>query len=429
MPGSRRRCAAPPCGTRSRTSSHASGLGLSGGQQQRLCIARTVAVKPEVILFDEPCSALDPISTAKIEELIDELKKDYTIVIVTHNMQQAARVSDFTAFMYLGELVEFGVTETIFTTPRRQAHAGLHHRPVRLTRPERDGDEHGGTHRSSASTRSWSGSAPRSTRWAAWPRASSRNRWWRCASATPMRAEQVIADDAAGRCARCRRAGADGEAAGAAPADGGRSARSSCRRSRSPRRWSASATTPRTSPSARIVLTQGTPPISAVTGIDRLGRLVRTALKDVLDAFAARRRRQGARRVEARRGDRRDLHRPVPRAPDLHDGGSAHHHGVHASAVHGQEHRARRRPCHQHRRAGELPRRPATASTRRGPRAAARSTPRGTRHEHGQHRHDPPRHPDLVDQAARADRRGRDGAGRAAALQPRAAGFRVVGRR
>jgi len=95
----------------------ASGLGLSGGQQQRLCIARTVAVKPEVILFDEPCSALDPISTAKIEELIDELKQDYTIVIVTHNMQQAARVSDFTAFMYLGELIEFDVTEKIFTAP------------------------------------------------------------------------------------------------------------------------------------------------------------------------------------------------------------------------------------------------------------------------------------------------------------------------
>jgi phosphate transport system ATP-binding protein len=95
----------------------ANGLSLSGGQQQRLCIARTVAVRPDVILFDEPCSALDPISTAKIEELIDELKEDYTIVIVTHNMQQAARVSDFTAFMYLGELVEFGPTTKIFTTP------------------------------------------------------------------------------------------------------------------------------------------------------------------------------------------------------------------------------------------------------------------------------------------------------------------------
>ncbi|MFL6970608.1 MAG: phosphate ABC transporter ATP-binding protein PstB [Xanthobacteraceae bacterium] len=95
----------------------ANGLSLSGGQQQRLCIARTVAVRPEVILLDEPCSALDPISTAKIEELIDELKEDYTIVIVTHNMQQAARVSDFTAFMYLGELIEFDTTSKIFTTP------------------------------------------------------------------------------------------------------------------------------------------------------------------------------------------------------------------------------------------------------------------------------------------------------------------------
>jgi len=93
------------------------GQSLSGGQQQRLCIARTVAVRPEVILFDEPCSALDPISTAKIEELIDELKDDYTIAIVTHNMQQAARVSDYTAFMYLGELVEFDTTSKMFTTP------------------------------------------------------------------------------------------------------------------------------------------------------------------------------------------------------------------------------------------------------------------------------------------------------------------------
>jgi phosphate transport system ATP-binding protein len=97
---------------------NANGQSLSGGQQQRLCIARTVAVKPEVILFDEPCSALDPISTAKIEELIDELKVDYTIVIVTHNMQQAARVSDYTGFMLLGELVEFGVTRQLFTGPK-----------------------------------------------------------------------------------------------------------------------------------------------------------------------------------------------------------------------------------------------------------------------------------------------------------------------
>jgi phosphate transport system ATP-binding protein len=97
---------------------NASGLSLSGGQQQRLCIARTVAISPEVILLDEPASALDPISTAKIEELVDELSGDYTIAIVTHNMQQAARVSRYTAFMYLGELVEFDETNTVFTSPR-----------------------------------------------------------------------------------------------------------------------------------------------------------------------------------------------------------------------------------------------------------------------------------------------------------------------
>ena len=97
-----------------------SGLSLSGGQQQRLCIARTVAIQPEVILFDEPCSALDPISTAKVEELIDELTENYTIAIVTHSMQQAARVSSYTAFMYLGELIEFGKTQTMFTAPENR---------------------------------------------------------------------------------------------------------------------------------------------------------------------------------------------------------------------------------------------------------------------------------------------------------------------
>jgi len=96
------------------------GSGLSGGQQQRLCIARGIAIKPEVLLLDEPCSALDPISTAKIEELIDELKSDYTVVIVTHNMQQAARCSDLTAYMYLGELIEFGNTDQIFIKPNKK---------------------------------------------------------------------------------------------------------------------------------------------------------------------------------------------------------------------------------------------------------------------------------------------------------------------
>ena len=99
---------------------HASGLSLSGGQQQRLCIARSVAIKPEVILFDEPCSALDPISTAKVEELIDELKNSYTIAIVTHSMQQAARVSQYTAFMYLGSLIEYDVTSKVFTNPAQK---------------------------------------------------------------------------------------------------------------------------------------------------------------------------------------------------------------------------------------------------------------------------------------------------------------------
>jgi phosphate transport system ATP-binding protein len=99
---------------------HDSAMGLSGGQQQRLCIARALAVNPEIVLMDEPASALDPISTSKIEELIFELKKSYTIVIVTHNMQQAARVSDYTAFFYLGELVEFGRTKVIFTAPAKK---------------------------------------------------------------------------------------------------------------------------------------------------------------------------------------------------------------------------------------------------------------------------------------------------------------------
>jgi len=99
---------------------HENAFSLSGGQQQRLCIARTLAVNPEVVLFDEPCSAIDPIATAKIEDLIQRMKKDYTVVIVTHNMQQAARVSEYTAFLMMGELIEFGDTNTIFTAPKNK---------------------------------------------------------------------------------------------------------------------------------------------------------------------------------------------------------------------------------------------------------------------------------------------------------------------
>ena len=105
-----------------------------GGQQQRLCIARALATDPEILLFDEPTSALDPIATASIEELITELKERVTILIVTHNMQQAARVSDYTAYMYIGELIEFDKTDTIFIKPKTQGDRGLHHRPLRLTR-------------------------------------------------------------------------------------------------------------------------------------------------------------------------------------------------------------------------------------------------------------------------------------------------------
>ena len=145
---------------------NASGLSLSGGQQQRLCIARTVAISPEVILFDEPASALDPISTAKIEELIDELSGDYTIAIVTHNMQQAARVSRYTAFMYLGEMVEFD--ETTGSSPRRAtsarritslaASAKGRNRPWRISI------------RSEPTTRTSTCSSGGSPRWAGWPR-------------------------------------------------------------------------------------------------------------------------------------------------------------------------------------------------------------------------------------------------------------------
>ena len=131
---------APTSGTRSRTGSSKPGMGLSGGQQQRLCIARAIAVEPQVLLMDEPCSALDPISTSAIEDLIHELKADYTIVIVTHNMQQAARVSDETGFFNLkaagqpGQLVEFNPTKKIFSNPDERGHRGLHLRPLRLSR-------------------------------------------------------------------------------------------------------------------------------------------------------------------------------------------------------------------------------------------------------------------------------------------------------
>ena len=115
-----------------------SALGLSGGQMQRLCIARAIANRPEILLMDEPCSALDPIATAKVEDLIHELKREFTIVIVTHNMQQATRCSDRTAFFYLGKLIEYDDTQKVFSNPERETDRGLHYRTVRLITPKAD---------------------------------------------------------------------------------------------------------------------------------------------------------------------------------------------------------------------------------------------------------------------------------------------------
>ncbi len=126
-------CAWRPSGTKSKTGCTPTRLSLSGGQQQRLCIARALAIEPEVLLMDEPASALDPLATAKIEELILELKKQFTIVIVTHNMQQAARISDHTAFFYLGELIEFDQTHKALHQPGQQTNRRLCHRPFWLT--------------------------------------------------------------------------------------------------------------------------------------------------------------------------------------------------------------------------------------------------------------------------------------------------------
>ena len=284
---------------------NANGLSLSGGQQQRLCIARTVAVKPEVILFDEPCSALDPISTAKIEELIDELKNDYTIVIVTHNMQQAARVSDFTAFMYLGELIEFGATSKIFTAPERQAHAGLHHRPLRLSArsaapswKESDDDR---TYRRSAfdddlqeldrmiaemgglAEKQIAESLRRAdqARHRARP-AGDRRPTTRIDALQREIEEQVRADHRP------------------PPADGGRSARGRQRAARR-QRSRAHRRSRQEHRQARIALTGDFHPAKLIRGVEHMAALVLAQLKDVLDAYS--RARRSTRRCAVWRGD------------------------------------------------------------------------------------------------------------------------------
>ena len=357
----------------------ANGLSLSGGQQQRLCIARTVAVKPEVILFDEPCSALDPISTAKIEELIDELKDDYTIVIVTHNMQQAARVSDFTAFMYLGELIEFDATEQ---DVHRAAATGAR----RTTSPAASAD---------------ATAAARTT--------TMMNE--HTAKAFDVDLQELDPhgrrDGRAGREADRRR----GRCAGAAR----RRAAPSASSPPTPRidalqreiEEKAVLTIARRQPMA-VDLREIVGALRIANDLERIGDLAKNIAKRVLaidrrfPSAEADPRRRAHGRAGARPSSRRcstpmpattstkalavwngdeeidaHVHLAVPRAAHLHDGRSAQHHVLHPSAVLRQEHRAHGRPRHQHRRDRLLhdrrPRRSPTSGRRATPLAVAAS--------------------------------------------------------
>ena len=330
----------------------ANGLSLSGGQQQRLCIARTVAVKPEVILLDEPCSALDPISTAKIEELIDELKDDYTIVIVTHNMQQAARVSDFTAFMYLGELVEFDTDQQDVHRAARPAHAGLHHRPLRLTA---QGKAARTTMMNEHTAKAFDVDLQELARMVAEMGGLAEKQIADSVDALAKRdaalAQRVIAVDRGDRRAAARDRGEGDPDHRAPPADGGRPARDRRRAARRqrPRAHRRPRQEHRQARDARS--TGDFHPQKLIRGVEHMADLVLAQLKEVLDGYAAPRRR--ARRWRCGSGDEEIdamCTLAVPRAADLHDGGPAQHHVLHPSAVLRQEHRAHGRPRHQHRR-------------------------------------------------------------------------------
>ena len=356
---------------------HASGLSLSGGQQQRLCIARTIAVKPEVMLLDEPASALDPISTAKIEELIDELKADYTIVIVTHNMQQAARVSDYTAFMYLGELVEFGETADDLHRAARPAHAGLHHRPLRLTPATDRRHAHAEHIPSSAYDEELERPAPQaSPRWAASPRRSSPTR---CAALAERDVE--LARSAVDRrrprastgCSARSRSSAILMIARRQPmAVDLREIVAAIRiagdleRDRRPRQEHRQARrSPSRASSSRAAL---------VTGLEHMASWRSRQLKDVLDAYAARDVEAALGGLAARRARSTRMYNSLfrelltymmedPRNITL----------LHAPPVLRQEHRAHRRPRHQHRRDRALSRSPASRSPTSARRATTRS--------------------------------------------------------
>ena len=203
---------------------HTSAMGLSGGQQQRLCIARTIAVRPEVILLDEPTSALDPISTLKIEELIDELKHDFTIAIVTHNMQQAARCADQVAFFYLGEMVEVRAGGADVHRAEANAHPGIHHRPVRLSREGERCPDATGTPRQELRPGAEAAARHDDRRWAASWKARSRSRPRRSCTATRAAATRAVEEDPKVDALEREVETVRHPHAGAAPADGRRSA-------------------------------------------------------------------------------------------------------------------------------------------------------------------------------------------------------------
>ena len=301
--------------------------------------------------MDEPCSALDPIATAKIEELIHELRGRYAIAIVTHNMQQAARVSQRTAFFHLGEMVEYGDDQGHLHQPARAAHPGLHHRPLRLIGRADMAWPPPADIRSRRSTRISTGCARSSARWAAWP--STRSAIDALPGpARPRRRGQDRRGRQEARRARDRDRAARGAADRAARADGGRPARrrrgaEDLRRGRADRRLCQEHRQARSAARGR----QDIEPLSL---LPEMARIATEMVHDVLNAFVERDAEAALRGHRARQGGRRFLQLDLPHAAHLHDGKPEQHRPVGAPAVHRQESRAGRRPRHQHRRDGLL---------------------------------------------------------------------------
>ena len=355
-----------------------SGTGLSGGQQQRLCIARAISVNPEVILMDEPCSALDPIATARIETLMDELKENYCIVIVTHSMQQAARVSQRTAFFHLGKLVEVGDTAKIFTNPkptaaRRTTSPAASARMPALQETSNDGTAarayrqvlRGGALRSSTT---------RSPRWAASPSRCSANPSTRSERRDPDLAAATIKQDEAIDALERGDRGAGDRHDRAPPAHGLRPPPDHGRaphlhRSRAHRRSRQEHRQARGRRGRRAAAE------AADARPEAYGRACARPAEGGARCLYRARRRPRAEGLVQGRGDRRDVQLAVPRAPHLHDGGPAQYRALHPSPVRRQEHRAHRRSRHQHRRDGLFP----GAWHGPSPISAPRATPRARR--------------------------------------------------